>query len=98
MGMVSISQMTRAGRGTGLNDERLNKVRCLVRANWNGENVLFAGTEPVGLYISEDGGSSWNEIAGVRELYKIRNWTYPVPGVDPQVRDVLVDEVDNDTL
>ena len=79
-------------------DERLKKVRCLVRAEWNGEDVLFAGTEPIGLYISPDSGDSWNEISPVRELHELRKWTYPVPGVDPHVRDVVIDEKDKDTL
>ena len=79
-------------------DERLKKVRCLVRGEWNGEDVLFAGTEPIGLYISADGGDSWNEMSAVRELHELRKWTYPVPGVDPHVRDVVIDEKDKDTL
>jgi hypothetical protein len=60
-------------------DERLKKVRCLVRAEWNGEDVLFAGTEPIGLYISADSGDSWNEISPLRELHELRKWTYPAP-------------------
>ena len=79
-------------------DERLKKVRCLVCAEWNGEDVLFAGTEPIGLYISTDGGDSWKEMSAVRELHEQRKWTYPVPGVDPHVRDVVIDEKDKDTL
>jgi photosystem II stability/assembly factor-like uncharacterized protein len=79
-------------------DPRLKKVRCLVQDSWNGRETLFAGTEPVGLYTSRDGGESWSEIAAVRELHVQRQWTYPVPGVDPHVRDVLVDDLDRDTL
>jgi photosystem II stability/assembly factor-like uncharacterized protein len=81
-----------------VDDNRLKKARCLTQAIWNGEDVLFIGTEPVGLFISKDGGDSWNEIAAVRELHEKRKWTYPVPGVDPHVRDVVVDDVDRDTL
>jgi photosystem II stability/assembly factor-like uncharacterized protein len=81
-----------------LDDKRLIKIRCLVQAMWNGQEVLFAGTEPVGLYVSTDKGDSWNEITAVRELHEKRKWTYPVPGVDPHVRDVVVDEQDQDTL
>jgi photosystem II stability/assembly factor-like uncharacterized protein len=69
-----------------------------VRANWHEQDVLFAGTEPIGLYVSLDQGNSWNEITAVRELQEKRKWTYPVPGVDPHVRDIVVDDADNDTL
>ena len=81
-----------------VDDKRLKKARCLTQAMWNGEDVLFIGTEPVGLFISKDGGDSWNEIAAVRELHEKRKWTYPVPGIDPHVRDVVVDDVDRDTI
>jgi hypothetical protein len=81
-----------------VDDKRLRKVRCLVQAMWNGQDVLFAGTEPVGLYTSIDRGVSWDEIAALSELHKQRKWTYPVPGVDPHVRDVVIDEIDKDTL
>lgn len=79
-------------------DSHLAKVRCLRRAKWNGEEVLFTGTEPVGLYVSYNQGDSWNELSGVRRLHEIRRWTYPVPGVDPHVRDVTVDGHDTDSL
>jgi photosystem II stability/assembly factor-like uncharacterized protein len=81
-----------------IDEQRLKKVRCLTRANWNGREVIFAGTEPVGLFSSSDGGSSWSEIPAVRELHEKRKWTYPVPGVAPHVRDVVVDDLDHDTL
>lgn len=81
-----------------VDDKHLRKVRCLVQGMWDGQHVLFAGTEPVGLYTSIDRGASWNEIAAVRELHEQRKWTYPVPGVDPHVRDVVIDDTDNDTL
>jgi photosystem II stability/assembly factor-like uncharacterized protein len=81
-----------------IDDQRFKKVRCLTQAMWNGKEVLFAGTEPVGLFSSTDGGDSWSEIPAVRELYEKRKWTYPVPGVDPHVRDVVVDDADQDTL
>src|ERR687898_930021 len=64
-----------------VDDSRLKKARCLTQAMWNGQDVLFIGTEPVGLFISKDEGDSWNEIAAVRELHEKRKWTYPVPGV-----------------
>jgi photosystem II stability/assembly factor-like uncharacterized protein len=79
-------------------DSRLRKVRCLTHATWNGQEVLFAGTEPVGLYVSRDDGDSWTEIGAVGELQEKRQWNYPVPGVDPHVRDVVVDDADQDTL
>ena len=79
-------------------DRRFGKVRCLVHAPWNGQDALFVGTEPVGLYVSTDQADSWNEITQVREMQQTRRWTYPVPGVDPHVRDVVVDDADQDTL
>jgi hypothetical protein len=79
-------------------DARFSRVRCLRRLDWNGRRVLFAGIEPVGLFVSYDEGESWSELAGVRRLHETRKWTYPVPGVHPHVRDVSTDDADADAL
>lgn len=35
---------------------------------------LFAGTRPVGLYVSDDGGDTWAEVEGFRDLPRHEHW------------------------
>src|SRR5581483_8848959 len=40
---------------------------------------LFAGTEPAHLFYSDDLGESWQEIASIRSVPSVPDWTYPGP-------------------
>ena len=66
------------------------KLRCLTIDPTNSA-VLYAGTEPAALYSSSDEGNTWREIPGVRELAQKRQWTYPVPNIEPHVRAIAID-------
>ncbi len=67
-----------------------DKVRALT-LDPSDSKTLYVGTEPPALWKSEDGGESWREIIGVRKLAQDRNWTYPVPVIEPHVRCITVD-------
>lgn len=41
--------------------------------------VLFVGTEPPGLYRSDDLGKSWRELPSVRQVPGTDRWTFPPP-------------------
>jgi hypothetical protein len=51
---------------------------------------VYVGTEPAGVYWSDDGGASWQGSAQVEQLAGERAWKYPVPSVPPHIRDVVV--------
>jgi hypothetical protein len=56
-------------------------------------DVIYAGTEPVGIFCSRDGGATWQEDAQVARLAKERNWQYPGTQA-PHIRHILIDRED----
>jgi hypothetical protein len=42
-----------------------------------GRGVVYAGTEPSALFRSEDGGETWRELEGLRELPSASEWSFP---------------------
>ncbi len=66
------------------------KIRALALDPSNPETI-YVGTEPPALWRSEDGGKTWKEIPGVGALARSRQWTYPVPVIQPHIRSIAVD-------
>jgi photosystem II stability/assembly factor-like uncharacterized protein len=66
------------------------KIRCLA-IDPTDPAKMFAGTEPAALFVSTDEGRSWKEAAGVREIARHRQWTYPVPSIEPHIRWIALD-------
>jgi hypothetical protein len=60
----------------------VDHVFCFAPAHASQRNVWYAGTSPVGLFRSEDGGETWSVVAGFNEglLPRIRHRVEPVPG------------------
>ena len=60
------------------------------------DRVVYAGTEPVHLYRSEDGGDTWEEVRGLQDLPQAvkEQWWFPTPPHEGHVRHILVDEND----
>lgn len=56
--------------------------------------MLYLGTEPVGLYRSEDGGQSWTDLAAVRTAPMHERWQFPSPDHDPHLKTLTVDPRD----
>lgn len=50
-------------------------VSCLVRENKF--NKVYVGTEPSALYISNDGGSSWEKMSALNNLPSSTSWSFP---------------------
>jgi hypothetical protein len=47
-------------------------------AERSGEHgVVYAGTEPSAVYRSEDGGETWRELGGMREVPSAPEWSFP---------------------
>ena len=50
------------------------------------------------MWKSVDGGATWAEIESVRNFPSVAGVTYPVPIVEPHVRDITVDPDDSSTI
>ncbi len=73
------------------------KVKC-VTIDPHDSNTIWAGTEPIGLWVSRDAGESWSELASVWDVPEVALVDYPVPAVEPHVRDVVIDPKDPNTI
>ncbi|HWP56741.1 MAG TPA: hypothetical protein VNL14_02510 [Candidatus Acidoferrales bacterium] len=71
-----------------------DKIRALA-LDPSDPKVVYVGTEPASLWRTEDEGKTWNEIFGVKEIAAERQWTYPVPAIQPHVRSIAVDPRDS---
>lgn len=67
-----------------------NKIRC-VAVSPADANTIFVGAEPVGVFVSRDGGKSWTESKEVARMAAQLKWGYPVPTVPPHIRDIVID-------
>ena len=64
------------------------------------DRVVYAGTEPVHLYRSEDGGDTWQEIVSVLDFPAEikRNWISPQPDHAGHVRHIYINPKNPRTL
>jgi photosystem II stability/assembly factor-like uncharacterized protein len=56
-----------------------NNVYSLASQRINGQVRVFAGTEPAHLFVSDDLGLHWNEIASLRSVPSVPKWSFPAP-------------------
>ncbi len=73
------------------------KVRCLT-VDPHDPNTLYAGTEPIDVFVSRDSAMTWTRMDALRAVPFVETITYPVPTVEPHVRDVAVDPKDTKTI
>lgn len=52
---------------------------------------LYAGTQPAAVWVSEDGGATFQESASLRELASAPYWTFPPPPHVAHVRNIVAD-------
>ena len=70
---------------SGLEERQVWQVRD------DGNGLLYAGTEPTGLFRSEDHGESWTETAGLARLANDGGWCIPQdPPVGARARALVV--------
>ena len=43
----------------------------------SGFNKVYAGTEPSALYVSNDGGDTWERMKGLNDLPSSKTWSFP---------------------
>ena len=61
-------------------------------------SVVYAGTEPSGLYRSRDAGASWSRIEGLTAVPSASTWSFPPRPDTHHVRSIAVDPVDPERL
>ena len=73
------------------------KTRCITFDPGDSRRV-FVGGEPIEVYVSDNLGASWERLDSVRKLPFIEKVDYPVPTVEPHVRDIAIDPQDSNTI
>lgn len=61
-------------------------------------HILYAGAEPLDLFVSEDEGNNWRRLDSIRKVPRVESITYPVPTVEPHIRDIAVDPKDKQKI
>ncbi|MGH7845221.1 MAG: WD40/YVTN/BNR-like repeat-containing protein [Candidatus Binatia bacterium] len=73
------------------------KVRCIELDPYD-NNIVYAGTEPIDLFVSRDAALTWERLEGVRDVPWVATVGYPAARVEPHVRDIAVDPQDPATI
>lgn len=73
------------------------KVRCLT-FDPHDAKTLYAGTEPIDVFVSRDEAKSWDRLDTVWNVPSVPTITYPVATVEPHVRDITIDPNDPKTM
>lgn len=73
------------------------KVKC-VTIDPHDYNTVYAGGEPIAVWVSHDKGESWASLDGIQDVKGIGEIDYPVPAVEPHVRDIVIDATDQQTI
>lgn len=73
------------------------KVRCLT-LDPHDSNVIYAGTEPIDVFVSRDSAKSWTRLDSLRDIPFVQQAGYPVPTVEPHVRDIAIDPKDSNII
>lgn len=69
------------------------KVRCLT-IDPHDSKILYAGTEPIDVFVSRDSGESWSCLDSIWGVPWVSSVSYPVSTVEPHVRDIVLDPAD----
>jgi photosystem II stability/assembly factor-like uncharacterized protein len=73
------------------------KVRC-VTIDPADKRTIYAGAEPIDVFVSHDQGASWECFDSIHDVGYVSTITYPVPVVEPHVRDIAVDTTNSDVM
>jgi len=72
-------------------------VRC-VTVDSSRSKTIYAGAEPIDIFISEDAGKNWARVDSLRKIPWVETVLYPVSTVEPHVRDIALDPKNPGTL
>jgi len=56
-----------------------------------GRDVVFVGSLPAHLYVSEDKGETWRDLPALREVGSVARWTFPPPPRVGHIKDIVLD-------
>jgi photosystem II stability/assembly factor-like uncharacterized protein len=56
-----------------------------------GRDVVCVGSLPAHVFLSEDRGKSWRELAGLRKVASVGQWCFPPPPRIGHVKDIVLD-------
>jgi photosystem II stability/assembly factor-like uncharacterized protein len=73
------------------------KVRS-VTINDRNPKQIYAGCEPIDVFVSTDVGKNWERLDSVWAIPSVSEVTYPVPGVEPHVRQIVMDPNDPEVM
>jgi len=83
----------RSWSGTQLAGREVWQVRS------GGSGRLFAGTQPAGLFRSDDHGDSWTEIESFAQVPEAQAWCVPLdPPLEGRARAIVVDATNDDRI
>lgn len=68
--------------GAGITSEHVTSVAVSPLERVNGSSVVYVGTEPSAFSRSENDGSTWQDLAALRQLPSASTWSFP-PGHTP---------------
>lgn len=63
--------------GSGISYSEISSVAVGPREHGRRVGVVYVGTEPSTVFRSDDGGSTWRELSGLRMLPSSRTWSFP---------------------
>lgn len=72
-------------------------IYALSRRVVDGKVKLLLGTQPVGVYESDDLGETWTEVPAILQVPDMDKWTFPGPPHIPHVKDFTVHPTEPDT-
>jgi len=67
----------RPWNGDGITSAKITAVAVSATDRPGGYGIVYAGTEPTGLFRSEDGGDTWWELKALAELPSAPSWSFP---------------------
>jgi photosystem II stability/assembly factor-like uncharacterized protein len=79
-------------------DIEQEEVYSLGMVKAGGQTRIYTGTEPAHLYVSTDGGRSWTDLPGIREVKGTDEWTFPAPPHIAHVKYIAPDPTNTEVL
>jgi hypothetical protein len=64
----------------------------------DGRVRLYAGTEPAYLFVSNDLGATWKELASLRSVPSVSQWTFPAPPHLAHVKNITFDPANSKVI
>jgi photosystem II stability/assembly factor-like uncharacterized protein len=71
---------------------------CCVTVDPHDPKRIYAGCEPIDIFVSEDEGKNWDRLDAIWDIPFVATVPYPVPSVEPHVRDIAIDPSDPDII